>query len=419
MKKILLTFLSFFSLSLFSLLSAAVWEDHEQWSLEHEKKFSEWMESDNVHEYMFVNPGSRYYGINADCADAAYALRAIYAFENNLPFAIVNPSGSRDGISTLNNRLSNWDRFSEGMPRLKAMINEIAVSVGTDNLAYMDTYPVAIKGIRPGTVYITKVNVADDYFIKHTFNIKKINEVGTFDVLYSSESIQATGAPMQRRKDKEMDVLPSDPYGYRQFRWPSHLGVKIKSLPEEMQASFEQFIMARTMDARQFMTVVKKMIGTIEETDNQKLQRTLNTLCMEAQTRVTVVQQAQLRLQEINGQCMDFRDFDTYSTPARDASLKEAFFTLQKYYFEMKEREILDTLDPQTVEFSEIILVDRERSDQSLLKWCPVTYKEGTSIDLADLWKRLYFEKLSSHPNDSLEIRWGEEGVRTSCKRWY
>ena len=396
-----------------------MWEDERPWTLEMETQFSEWIASDHVHEYMFVNPGSPYFGIKVDCADATYALRAIFSYENKLPFAIINPSGSRGKDPTLHNRLDKWDRFPEGLPRLIGMINEITISVGTDNLAYLDSYPIALKSIRPGSVFVSKIQLDSDTSIKHAFNIKNINPVGTLDVIYSSESIQATNGPMQRRKDKVMDVLPTDPYGYRKFRWPEYLGKKIKDLPAEAEASFEQFELAKLLGLDEFSKLLKKTIGTVEESDEQMLLRSLNAICLEAQARIEVVELAQKRVIELGGACMEYRDYDTYSTPARDASLKEAFFSLQRNYHQINERGGLEVIDEELVEHVERIILEAPNNDDGLLKRCPITYADNTSIDLAELWKRVYFQKMSTHPNDSIAARWGEPGERTSCKAWY
>jgi hypothetical protein len=411
----------FFSFGLLSSnVQSAVWEDSEKWSLDYEKKFSEWIVSDEVHEYMFISPASKYFGMYSDCADVSYALRAIFAYENKLPFAVTNPSGSRKNINTtLNNRLTTWDHHPEGIPRLVAMVNDITTSVGTDNLAYMDTYPAALKTLTPGSVFISRLKLDTNYSVKHAYNIKNINPVGTFDVIYSSESIQADKKPLLRRKDKEMDILPSDPFGYRKFRWPEQLGLKVKEMPVEMQASNEQFEQAKKLGIQDFNKLLRKKIGTVDENDSQKLLRSLQTVCQEAQIRIAVVNSAQDYLLKINNQCMDFREFDIYSTPARDASIKEAFFSLQRNFFEIKDNDGLEAVEPQIVEFAEEILLDSAPTNDSLLKWCPIEYKTGTSIDLAELWKRTYYSKLSSHPNDSVESRWGEAAALTSCKRWY
>ncbi|MCK6595573.1 MAG: hypothetical protein L6Q33_10260, partial [Bacteriovoracaceae bacterium] len=87
-------------------INAVIWEDTRSWTLADEENFSAWMQSPAVNETMFTDSKSRYYGVNTDCADTAYAFRAIFAFENGLPFAITNPSGSRSG-KTMNNRQTN------------------------------------------------------------------------------------------------------------------------------------------------------------------------------------------------------------------------------------------------------------------------------------------------------------------------
>ena len=56
-------------------LSADVWVHRYEWNEDWEKKFSEWMKTDAVNKDMFVSPNSRWFGLSADCADAAYGLR--------------------------------------------------------------------------------------------------------------------------------------------------------------------------------------------------------------------------------------------------------------------------------------------------------------------------------------------------------
>jgi hypothetical protein len=65
-------------------IKAAVWEDNQVWSLQYEEDFSNWMQSNAVNENIFSDPKSPYFGVSTDCADTAYALRAIFAFESSL-----------------------------------------------------------------------------------------------------------------------------------------------------------------------------------------------------------------------------------------------------------------------------------------------------------------------------------------------
>lgn len=46
--------------------------------MEWEKKYANWIQTSAVHTRMFTSKKSKYFGVRADCADAAYALRAIF-----------------------------------------------------------------------------------------------------------------------------------------------------------------------------------------------------------------------------------------------------------------------------------------------------------------------------------------------------
>ena len=58
---------------------ASVWEDTQSWSVQYEEEYSQWVSSNKVFEGIFVDKSSPYYGIKVDCADTAYAFRAIFA----------------------------------------------------------------------------------------------------------------------------------------------------------------------------------------------------------------------------------------------------------------------------------------------------------------------------------------------------
>ncbi|MBC7540416.1 MAG: hypothetical protein H7281_16450 [Bacteriovorax sp.] len=415
-------FLIFCILCIFSSfnLEAAVWNDNQTWSLHYEEEFSKWMSSGNVHEYMFVDPNGPYYGINADCADSAYALRAIFSFEHKLPFVIHEPTSKIFLFETINNRQNKWDNAGDEKGRLIAMINEIGTSTGTEDLSFYDTYPVSIKGITAGAIFMTQTALESGHLVRHTYNIKKINPTGSFDVLYSSENIEKNNTPMIRRKDIDFDILPVSPYGFRKFRWPDQLGKDINKFPLELKASNEQYDLAAKLGKDGFFNLVKKTISTVEETGEEKIRRAFNTVCLESKERIIVVNQAQQRLKEIGNTCMDYKDFDIYSTPSRDISLRESFFSFERIYFELKKMRKLKSLSSEMLKFAEIIFQNKINSDQDLLKACPINYSEGKVVDLAALWERIYFEKITSHPNDIINVRWGEVlSPRTKCKIWY
>ena len=417
---IMKSFFTMLTLSLFlsfQSLNAAVWEDTNSWNMDYEKAYSAWMQSTAVREGMFTNTNSPYYGISTDCADTAYAMRAIFAFENKLPFAIINPSGSRDISKTLNNKSNKFDYAGPENKRLVAMITEIGDSVGTENLTRFDTYSPAISSIVPGSLFTYKMKARFGKFIRHAYNIKDINPVGTFDVIYSTQANHNARGDLLRRRDREFENLPSDPWGFRKFKWPQHLGLASSELPAELGHSDEQYTLATQMDTRAFFKYVGKKLATTTETSDERLTRIFNAVCFESQARVSYVNEAIKYLNETNNACMDYEKFDAFSTPARDGALKEMYERLKQALAEAKQTGAGGT---QAGMFADFIFNNKGAIQAELQAACPVEYKPGTVINLSVFWKRLAAGKMSSHPNDIVEVRWGEKSSpATRCKRHY
>ncbi len=414
--KILLSFLIIAFTISSQNASAAVWEDTKSWSIDYENKFTEWMGSTAVREGMFTDRNSPYYGVNTDCADTAYAMRAIFAFENKLPFAIINPSGSRGVSKSLNNKANKFDAAGPENKRVVALIKEIGSSVGTENLTRYDTYPIAIKSIQGGALFTYKMKARFGKFIRHAYNIKTVNPIGTYDVIYSTQANQQKRGDLLRRRDRDFENLPGDPWGFRRFKWPEHLGLGIDVIPAELGASTEQFDLVRQYGSG-FFKYVSKQIATSAETSSERLTRVFNNVCQEAQARIMYVNEALEFAKKTNNACMDYTAFDAYSTPARDGALKDMFLNLQSTYQGAKGQ---GGVDPVIFSYAEYIFTGKGSVSAELLAACPIAYRPGATIDLATFWNRMNNERMSSHPNDIVEVRWGEKtSPQTRCKRWY
>lgn len=396
---------------------ASAWIDTQSWSVEYEEQYSQFLQSNAVKEMMFKSTSSPYYGVNTDCADTAYAMRAIFAFENKLPFAIRNPSG---GANTLNNRSNRWDSRGSEARRVVAMINEIGESVGTENLAHFDTFPSALKSIRPGTLFMYKKSASFGKFIRHTYVIKNINPVGTFDVIYSTQANKEQNLPLIRRKEREFENLPFSPWGFKKFRWPEHLNRGLDVIPAALGPSMEQYALASSLGQSGFFKLVKKSVASINESSGMRVARAFKTACGESQARIDYVNQALVYLQQTGNKCMDYEHFDAYSTPSRDSDLRELFVKLKGAYDDAVTLGELNKIDPTILAFTEYIFKGKGNVKAELLAACPVSYRSGVSIDLQTLWSRISKNLLSSHPNDIVEVRWGEKSSPlTKCKRWY
>lgn len=397
---------------------AAIWQDTQTWNMDWEQKYSTWMQSSAVQEKMFNDKNSPYYGVNTDCADTAYAFRAIFAFENKLPFAISNPSGARTASRSLNNTTSKYDYLGQDeYKKLRALIKEIGDSVGTENLTRIDTFPMKIKSIAPGAIFTYKIKARFKNFIRHAYNIKNINPVGTFDVIYSTQANQKNFGDLLRRRELEFVNLPNDPWGFRRFKWPEHIGSSLSALPEEMGASNEQYDIARGKDTRAFFKYVSSQLASFEETPTQRLERLFKGVCMEANARIGYVDDAIAFQKQTGNKCMEYQDFDAFSTPARDTAILEQFQKLKQALGEATNARETNT---KTYELVNYMYNNIGNVKDELLASCRVNYRPGVTIDLREYWTRASNNRMSSHPNDSIEVRWGEKtSPKTRCKSWY
>jgi hypothetical protein len=410
---------------IFSSLSyAAVWEDTESWSMEWEIKYQEWMKTDAVHRNMFVSPESKYNGMMADCADAAYALRAIFSLENKLPFKVINPSGNRNGIYRhLTNRTDKFDDAgATPEKRLVALINYLGHMVGTEHLSHHDTYPVKIDSVNSGTLFTYKYKMWYNInAIRHTYNIKDVTKYGDFDVIYSTQAIVKDSLPMIRRKAHNFSNLPHGAWGFKRFKWPEYDGRSNDELPRELAYSEEQFKMADKMGDR-FFRFVKNQLKEEDENPHQLLYRKLQGLCQEAMDRIEYVNQGWNHHLRIDGQCMNYEDYDAYSTPSRDRALKMSFERLHNDYKYVVSIGLDTLVKKRLIQVIEAIFEEKDgpNTTEDLNNLCSLEYRPGVSINLATLWYRIEKNRLSSHPNDSIEHRWGEKKWgRTDCKKWY
>lgn len=408
---------SVFALIIFATISisnASVWHANNEWNETFEQEYETWIRSGKVHSDIFISKDSKYFGISADCADAAYALRAIFSRENSLPFAITNPSGSRGLDNAIKNSTNGFDSEQDDLKRFVKFINYIGESVGSENLSRLDTYPVKISSIRTSGLFTYKIKGRFGKSIRHVYTIKNIQETGNFDLIYSTQAIKKGKLPMNYRRGKELSNAPHDVWGFKRFIWPRFLSKSPESYPESFNYSTEQFALAKKLKADKFFYMVKETLQTTKETSDEVIKRSLESLCLEATARIKYVSQGVKHSQLIN-KCMDYTDYDTYSTPARDKALKASFESLKRNY-DRHENQITDL---SLEALAEDIFRRKAKNPRALLEYCPIAINQSIKLNLNELWRRVKKGKLSSHPNDSLLSRWGEEKGRTKCKVWY
>jgi len=421
MKGTLISILILLSFPAFS----EVWEDTNRWSMDWERKYANWIGTSKVHTRMFTSKKSKYYGVRADCADAAYALRAIFSLENKLPFKVHAPIGND---SELYEALSNkTDKFDDAgntpEKRLVAMINYLGRSIGTEHLSHIDTIPIKIDKLAPGMLFTYKIKGGNGNFIRHAYSIKGISEYGNFDVLYSTQAIARDKLPMMRKSGFIFTNLPQGSWGFRRWKWPSQEGLANSDLPQEMGYSNEQYSMVKKHGKR-FFRIVKDRLKTSDEHPQDMLMRKIKLICKEAQTRATYVNQGLAYRRKIGGRCMNYEEYDAYSTPARDENLLSSIETLKADYNEVIYRRLVNRVNPRVMDAVRGIFQGygffQQTVRDDLFYMCTINYRRGVKINLHHVYDRLSKRLMTSHPNDGVAQRWGETSQgRTRCRKWY
>lgn len=391
---------------------AAVWAVSAQWDEDAERRYSEWVERSFVPALFYQD--SPYAEFPTDCADAAYAMRMIFAFENGLPFTITDPERPGGTISQATRR---FDHLPSGLPRFRGFLDWMAVHTSTATLAD-DTYPVSIdrEQIRPGIVFLA--------WRRHVVQVVEVRPTGLIRYLESTTPrtirvmTSIVGFPHQ---------VPADPKsrrhgdGFRRFKWPQHYGRAEAALPG---FGTEQFERAETLgrEALPFHDWLRQRLALADEPPSQRARRQLFTLCQMAWDRATVIdeaQQALVALRRAGRRCMGSADHDAYSTTGRDGALRRAFEQTVAH----ADSPAWQQVDGRFRDFVELLLgrlsdADEARVRPDLMKWCDVNRVDGgpgRAMDLAELHVLSRDGLLVSDPHAAPRLRWGLAQYTPAC----
>lgn len=416
--KTLLILVCFFCLQ--SRAWSDVWVDTQPWNDEWETKFSEWVKSKEVTKEMFVSKSSRYRGVVADCADVAYAFRAIFAYKNNLKFSAKNPMATATStVKVLSNRMTRFDTITNPDRRLVAFLNYLGEILGSETLSANDSYPLKIDQIRPSDVFLYKVK-KKNAFIRHNYNIKNIDPRGNFEVIYSTQAIRDARTAMIQRVVGLYHAPVAYKWGFRRYDY----GVSAdqsNSLKSRSAMSHEQYAMATKLGERGFFANVKAQLRQEIESPDAMMMGQLKEYCDQVKERIDVVNKGIAHRKALGGKCMEYADFDAHSTPSRDGRLKDIVSNLGQDYAELTQVQ-KGQLSGSTLEMMEALYSKSPSTSAlaSLAAFCPISYRADVQLNLRVLRLRISKGLLSSHPNDTTEIRWGEKtNGKTACKTFY
>lgn len=405
----------FLLLSLLTSVSAFadVWKSEKEWMAEDESKFSAWITTDAFNKRIFVDPTSPYKNLATDCADVIYAARIIFAFENKLHFKSFNPT-KQDGNfwkKYITNNTNLFDKYPEGAERVKAYISYLGKFSDTKILAKEDSYPILLKDIKPGDFYVTEQDFNGTQ-IRHTYIVKKVYASGIFDLYYST-------LPYMVRELKTHRGLPlfpyaREPFGFRRFKAPFVLDSLEKDLPS---FSLEQYDLLKKFGPDNVLAEISKSIRTEEEGLKGRLDRLLSNLCRSMNDRIEAVEESLRFVASVNGRCVSRAEFNNLSTPIKDQRILSQINTLAQYWRALIKEKKLAEFSKEQIEGMNVLVGMVPQSLSEHKKLCA----EFPNIPVSIIEFKTLFEeeKLSSHPNDSRDVRWGKEGIETDCQKFY
>ncbi|MFZ3230074.1 MAG: hypothetical protein WA160_07710 [Pseudobdellovibrio sp.] len=442
--KVLLLVGIFTAVGAISLTAKAnVWTTENQWSSEWEQKYKNWLR-DSTDSHLFSRAVNKdgspnpYYGIRVDCADLVYSLRIIFSYENKLPFVIHNPVSSR--VELISNDIKRYDKFSEGIPRLKVFLTWIYDLVSTHSMP-LDTYSIPFEAVGPGTLILTT------HKNHHSWTIRDITKTGNPDLLFNSTVGRLSGLEVQERlswpnpawifepevdkndETKNINIyLPGSYAGFRYWR-----PVDYMNKPESVVPGYSEE--QHKVGVSKWKTGAISKLAKVKESVDQVVLRLLKDACSDFQQRVTAVAEAEVAKAELallktkndstgdanqdeSSVCLDAEKFDQYSTPSRDRRFVDGLIQARVYFqdelarsgekaFSSANLSIYTTIFPFITK-SAAEEASLDKTAKSAQNYCSLTINSKIgNLSLAELKRRVFLGKVSANPNDSTTGRFG------------
>lgn len=379
-----------------NIAHSAVWVAENEWDDGWEEKYREWVNSYWTEEFFMTEDEPLYYKLEHDCADAGYLMRLIFSYEHSLPFIVRN--AHKGGF--ISNKMKKWDKLPKEK-RLRKFMDYITDVTSTQTLRY-DTYPVALKDIKPGDVYVAPG--------VHSYQIINITETGIAEVMASTTPKAARH--LARYKSfpfyipEESEKMTD---GYRRFISPKNYKLSMQKQPG---FSDEQYRIADRVQQNyvRFTDEITRQLGEREETPDEKSLRLLTALTMYANDRGTYIYDAQWQLKEMKEKgrkCMTRAEYDAFSTPGRDKRLKQFFDAVEDHVNESFEKDKRSA----SQRWAAAIFSDNPdpRDLKQMNEYFNVKLVLGMdyTMPLRELREKLDAGSLVSDPHAPIDYRWG------------
>lgn len=383
---------------------ASVWNSDNDWTIENETKYSEWVKT-NINNDIFSNKNSKYFGIKTDCADAAMALRTIYAFEFGLPISFKDNDGH-----LISNNTNKYDYLETDLEKLKEMIKDIGENIGSEVLASENTYPIALSEIKPGDIYVTKWKNKSGTETRHVYFVKNILPTGDL-LLFSSTQPRAV-RPLLARKGMPLHIIDGSPYGFKRFK-----------MGNNFQTPFidqSQYIDLKKGEDFYF-SKVKSTHQTVSDTLSNNINQRIENICVALDTRKDVIESTLEYKNQIQNRCFKKEEYNEYSTPSRDLNIAKDINRLIYRWQDIKESGNQDQLSPNT-QLALEYLADKNNDPEALRalnSFCMIQFinlnHQEITMSIKSFYERYRYGLISSNPNEPNDTRWGFLKESTRC----
>jgi hypothetical protein len=406
--------------------------------------------------------------IDTDCAKWPYLARAYYAWHNGLPFSYVNGVSGEGGdlrYNKLGNRavsrrdVTDHGGGIDGPNALRTLMSEVysgtyRTDAGERHGILSDFYSPALRPgtIHPGTiVYDANGHVGIIYKVDADGRAYYMDAHPDFSISRSVYGAQFGQSPMRlgggfknwrpfklvgAHRDGAGNLIGghmvyADNDQIVDFSLAQYTGTDgTASDPEKARFSYNGIDLG-------FYEYVRVAVsgGRMDYNPVYELKMTMQTMCNDLHDRAQFVDQAiaenfqnkpHLARLPDNIYGSSNQDWENYSTPSRDARLKEA---AAQFYRDMHDMiGMWINRDPRIVYDGQFLKQDLAAAYQKASDACTITYlssdKRPVAMTYDDMIHRLY--RMSFDPYDCIEMRWGASGSEAdSCTnghdkvRWY
>ncbi len=390
------------------VVHGAIYETNHSFAKSEILTYSQWIK-EKMNQDIFSNPTSAYYGIKTDCADAAFALRAIYAYEQKIPFKFV-----LNNNEIINEKSTKFDHISiNEIEKLKALIEYISDNVGSEILASDNTYSINLKAIKPGDLYITRWKNNKGQLTRHVYIIKDILPTG--DLLLYSSTVPRAIRPLLPRKGMPLRIFNEMPFGFRRFLPGTHGA--INKLEDYSTIQYD----AVKLGEEKFFKLVKEGLKSSEDSLELNIQRRIENICVALTTRLDIVEMALEAKEELSTQCFNKTKYDEFSTPSRDKNIIQDIERLRNAYRVIVNKAMMVDLN-ETTKNGLDYLIDENKSAEGLVALktlCNIAVEVSADrrvlMTIKSFYDRYKAGLISSNPNEERTVRWGLVKSKNTC----